>query len=220
MTRHSLHSAAPRRTLPVKIIDSPTQDPRITAKPMSEEPELVRYIATHVKYRDYAPRRLDKIRLLERTDDGFEDRDLVDRAEVMDAAGLCVLVGISPEPQGRRDHPPRDSRRPVHHRRQLHTRRGYPHTRERDSIRSLLQQVDRRRLLERSSYAVLPILSRYAAAPPACNPGHYTRAIVDALAGQLPTSISGQRPWRGSTAGRSGASPTTTVSAQRSISST
>lgn len=45
--------------------------------------ELVRFIATHVRYHDYAPRTVDKIRLLERTDDGFEDRDLVDRDEVM-----------------------------------------------------------------------------------------------------------------------------------------
>jgi hypothetical protein len=49
-----------------------------------EQGELVRFIATHVRYHDYAPQTVDKIRLLERTEEGFEDRELVDRDEIME----------------------------------------------------------------------------------------------------------------------------------------
>ena len=50
----------------------------------NDDGELVRFIATHVRYHDYAPKTVDKLRILERTDDGFEDRDLLDRDEIME----------------------------------------------------------------------------------------------------------------------------------------
>ncbi len=52
---------------------------------MSEnDGELVRFIATHVSYHDYAPRTVNQIRLLERTEEGFEDRDLIDRDRIIE----------------------------------------------------------------------------------------------------------------------------------------